>query len=92
VTAPEPPDAEPIRAAIYRLAEGKLGMPPPWTGDTRLLGAGALDSISFVGLLADLEEEFHIELDFFDTDFRELMYVDGLVQRISGAIARARRG
>jgi acyl carrier protein len=46
--------------------------------DLNLLQAGIIDSISFLGLVAFLEEKLAVEIDFLETDPSEMTNLDGL--------------
>ncbi len=55
-----------------------------FNSDTPFLEMGLMDSLGFVNLLTDIEEEFSIELDFSDYDPDEFGTVNGFVRCVLG--------
>ena len=52
------------------------------TWETKLLGGPLLDSISFISLLAELEEGYGIELDLVEYPIEEFIVVGPLIEKI----------
>lgn len=84
------PGAEQIRAFI--LAEARKAAAAKGLGtleitdDLHLVDAGLLDSISFLGLIAALEEQFGAAVDLADADPAEFFTVGGLTRCATAAL------
>lgn len=78
-----PLPAEDYARAIGALLERQLGIAVP-SRDTDLLDSGLLDSLSFVELLAGLEQEFGIRVDLAALDLDDLRTLG----RIGAFVAR----
>lgn len=83
-------DLDAIRTAIRRLAAKRAASgTPPRANDASLVGEGALDSLAFVELIAEVEEEFGVEIDFLEADAEEFTTLDGLAGQVAAALDRA---
>jgi D-alanine--poly(phosphoribitol) ligase subunit 2 len=51
-------------------------------GDFDFFETGVLDSFGFINLLAAVEEQFHVEMDFSDVDPKAFSTLDGLVHSL----------
>ncbi|HEV8702652.1 MAG TPA: acyl carrier protein [Candidatus Polarisedimenticolia bacterium] len=78
--------AEELQGRIVRLFADRLNLDVP-SGETDLFEAGALDSMAFVELLAQLEREFGIVVSLQDLEMDNFR----TIERIAGFVA-ARRG
>lgn len=71
-TSPRPIDSA---AQIATILESQLGIAVP-SFDTDLLGNGLLDSLSFVELLAGLEQRFGVRIDIATLDLDDLRTIE----------------
>jgi D-alanine--poly(phosphoribitol) ligase subunit 2 len=86
-------EARPIDSQIARLFEEKLHLEIP-SADTDLFETGALDSMAFVELLVQLEQQFGIKVSFEDLEldtFRSIKKIaefvanhDGMPESVQG--------
>ena len=64
---------------IKKLQENKDAQKiPNLTTKVNLIKVGILDSMSFIELLASIELEYNIEIDFSDLDPNQFLTIDGL--------------
>jgi len=75
-----------LRARITRLFSERLNLDVP-SADTDLFDSGALDSMGFVELLAQLEREFGVEVTLGDIE----MDTFRTIERIADFVAARRR-
>jgi acyl carrier protein len=72
---------------------GAVGMDTPdVSDDLDLRNAGAIDSLGFVELIAALEDELGVELDFEAMDPEQLTVLGPLARHVADQVARARPG
>jgi acyl carrier protein len=71
-----------LRGVITRLFEERLNLEVP-SADTDLFESGALDSMAFVDLLAQIEREFGVEVALGDIEmdnFRSIGRIAGFIE------------
>jgi acyl carrier protein len=85
------PDAERVRGLILSILEGQLarGAAAELPDDFNLLAEGVVDSMGFVGLIAELESRLAMEIDLGDLDPDDLGALGPLSRYIAGRCGAA---
>ncbi len=82
-------DRHEIEARIGRILRERANVEVP-TADTDLLESGALDSMTFVELLAQLEQEFGVPVDIAELELDDLRTIARIGAFVASALGAVR--
>ena len=74
-----------LRERIFRVFVDRLNLEIP-SAETDLFETGALDSMGFVELLAQLEREFHVEVTLSDIEMDNFRSVGRIADFVAGRL------
>ncbi|HEY4128762.1 MAG TPA: phosphopantetheine-binding protein [Gammaproteobacteria bacterium] len=78
-------EAHLLLSKLNVLFERSLGLPAP-APDADLFDGGLLDSLGFVGLLLQVQDEFGLKFTFEDMDLDHFRSVSGIASFIAGRL------